>query len=111
MEEKSNNYVSKIREAPIIIVERRIGVMLSKSDLERLKKVNIQDEKIEDLPDISVLPADMDEFLYNRAKLYFEYVKNPYLFRVGDVGVKVNFIGEKSFYDAIKDMVVDINEH
>ena len=110
MEEKTNDDVLNLHYVPIIIAERRIGIMLSKSDLEELKNAEFVKEEFENLPDISNIHPDIDEHLYNRAKLFFEYVKNPYLFRVGDIGVKVNFVGDKSFHDAVKNMVVDINE-
>lgn len=32
---------------------------------------------------------------------YFEQIKNPYLFKVGDVRVKVSFGGDRSFSDAL----------
>ena len=32
---------------------------------------------------------------------YFEQIKNPYLFKVGDMRVKVSFGGDRSFTDAL----------
>ena len=36
-----------------------------------------------------------------RVEEYFDAVKNPYIFRVGDVGVKINCVGNKNLEESI----------
>ena len=47
------------------------------------------------------LKIDIDEPIINRARRYFQDIKNPYIFRVGDIGVKINCSGDKNLADSI----------
>ena len=42
------------------------------------------------------LKIDVEEPIINRARKYFMDIKNPYIFRVGDIGVKINCSGDKT---------------
>ncbi|MGN1420939.1 MAG: DUF6870 family protein [Eubacterium sp.] len=75
--------------------------MLSKSDLDECRRADINSFDINDLTDITNLNIDTGKPIINRTEEYFGTVKNPYMFRVGDVGVKINCIGDKELADSI----------
>lgn len=56
--------------------------------------VNIEAMHKEALADVSCLPLDDAIPRAERAKRMAETVKNPYCFRVGDMGVKLEFPAE-----------------
>lgn len=91
----------KIYYMPTIIQERRVGRMFTKSQLEECRKADFNTCNLNDLPDATNLKIDIDEPVINRARKYFKDVKNPYMFRVGDVGVKINCSGDKNLSDSI----------
>lgn len=86
---------------PTISVKGCVGKMITKSELEECRKADINSFDINDLTDITNLNIDTGKSIINRTAKYFETVKNPYMFRVGDVGVKINCIGDKSLADSI----------
>ena len=61
--------------------------------------------KVKDLPDVTNLKIDVEEPIINRARKYFMDIKNPYIFRVGDIGVKINCSGDKNLSDSIMNIV------
>lgn len=75
--------------------------MFTKSQLDECRKADFNTCKIDDLPDVAKVKIDIDEPIINRAMKYFQAVKNPYIFRVGDVGVKINCSGDKNLADSI----------
>ena len=78
--------------------------MFTKSELERCHKADFQSYNMNDLTDVTNLKIDINESIIKRASKYFDIVKNPYIFRVGDVGVKINCVGNKSLTDSIIDL-------
>lgn len=86
---------------PTIIAERCVGRMFTKSQLEECRKADFNTCNMNDLPDVTNLKIDIDEPIINRARKYFKDVKNPYMFRVGDIGVKINCSGDKNLSDSI----------
>lgn len=79
--------------------------MYTKTELEAFKNADFSSYKINELTDVSGLKFDMTESVVNRAEKYFDTVENPYIFRVGDVGVRVNCIGSKPLGDSIVSIV------
>lgn len=73
----------------------------TKSELEAFKNADFSSYKINELTDVSGLKFDMTDSVVSRAEKYFDTVKNPYIFRVGDVGVRVNCIGSKTLGESI----------
>ena len=75
--------------------------MINSSELNLLKNVAITDcfkDSLVDLRDVNIdLSKPVDEKMNN----YFDQIKNPYLFKVGDVRVKVSFGGQRSFTEAL----------
>lgn len=86
---------------PTIIQERRVGRMFTKSQLDECRKADFNSCTVNDLTDVTNLIIDVDEPIINRARKYFQDIKNPYIFRVGDVGVKINCSGDKDLSDSI----------
>lgn len=99
----------KLHYVPTIIQERRVGRMFTKSQLDECRKADFNSCKINDLPDVTNLKIDVDEPIINRARKYFQDIKNPYIFRVGDVGVKINCSGDKNLSDSIMNIVISSN--
>lgn len=99
----------KLHYVPTIIQERRVGRMFTKSQLEECRKADFNSCNMNDLPDVTNLKIDIDEPIINRARKYFKDVKNPYIFRVGDVGVKINCSGDKSLSDSIVNIATSSN--
>lgn len=91
----------KLHYVPTIILERCVGRMFTKSQLDECRKADFNTCNMNDLPDVTNLKIDIDEPIVNRARKYFKDVKNPYMFRVGDVGVKINCSGDKDLSDSI----------
>ena len=50
------------------------------------------------------MDIDTKEPIDKRCEKYFKTVKNPYAFRVGKVGVKVNFVGSNDFADSLANL-------
>lgn len=75
--------------------------MYTKTELEALKNADFSSYKINELIDVSGLNFDMTESVVSRAEKYFNTVENPYIFRVGDIGVKVNCIGSRTLGESI----------
>ena len=75
--------------------------MLTKTELGEYRKADLNYCKVSDLTDIADLKINTKDSIINRISKYFETVKNPYMFRVGDVGVKINCIGDKDLADSI----------
>ena len=90
---------------PTIIGERRVGGMFTKLQLDEYRKVDFNTCKMNDLIDVANLKIDMNEPIISRVTEYFQVVKNPYIFRVGDIGVKINCSGNKTLVDSIVNII------
>ena len=75
--------------------------MLNSLDLNFLKNAAIADYSKDNLVDLHDVKIDTGKPVVDKINDYFEQIKNPYLFKVGDVGVKVSFGGDRSFTDAL----------
>ena len=75
--------------------------MLNSFDLNILKTVSIADLPKDSLVDLRDVKIDTNKSVSERILNYFDQIKNPYLFKVGDVKVKVSFGGERSFTDVL----------
>ena len=95
----------KFLSMPTIIQERRVGRMFSKEELKKCRSADICSCDINKLTDVTNLKVDVSESIIDRARKYFQSVRNPYMFRVGDVGVKINCGKGKKLSDSIIDIV------
>ena len=71
--------------------------MLNSFDLTMLKNIAIADCSESDLVDLHDVKIDTGKPVVDKMNDFFEQIKNSYLFKVGDVRVKVSFGGERSF--------------
>ncbi len=65
--------------------------MLTASQLEALRQVDIATIDKNELVDIRTVQVDKDAPFEERLQQFMEQIKNPYAFRVGDVAVKLEF--------------------
>ena len=56
---------------------------------------------IEDYKDLKVLTVDKTKPIEERLKQFIADVKNPYMVRVGDTLVRIEFTGGRNFSDAL----------
>ena len=81
--------------------------MLNSFDLNLLKNAAIADCSESDLVDLHNVKIDPSKSVADKMNDYFEQVKNPYLFKVGDIRVKVSFGGERSFTDVLGSAILN----
>lgn len=94
---------------PTLLTKEGVKSVLTKSELNEMKRVDISKCNKNDLADISTLRLDISDNLTVKIEDYVRAVKNPYAFRVGDVGVKINCEGDKAFSQSIIDLVKNFN--
>ena len=82
-------------------------VMLNSFDLNFLKNAAIADYRTSDLVDLHDVKIDPSKSVAEKMNDYFEQIKNPYLFKVGDVRVKVSFGGDRSFTEALGAVILN----
>ena len=75
--------------------------MLNSFDLMNLKAAAIADCSKDSLVDLHDVKIDPSKSVVDKMNDYFEQIKNPYLFKVGDMRVKVSFGADRSFTDAL----------
>ena len=75
--------------------------MLNYFDLINLKTAAIADYSKDSLVDLRDVKIDSGKSVPEKMNDYFEQIKNPYLFKVGDVRVKVSFGGNRTLTDAL----------
>ena len=74
-------------------------------DLINFQKANFTDYSIDKLVDLHQVKIDTEKTVNERMISYIKQVKNPYIFRVCDVKVQVNFSSERSFNEALKSAI------
>lgn len=75
--------------------------MFNSFDLKLMRNAAIADCSKDSLVDLRDVKINTDQSVPEKILNYFEQIKNPYLFKVGDVRVKVCFGAERSFTDAL----------
>ena len=75
--------------------------MLNYFDLINFKTAAIADYSKDSLVDLRDVKIDSGKSVPEKMNEYFEQIKNPYLFKVGDMRVKLSFGGERSFNEAL----------
>ena len=75
--------------------------MLDSFDLIMLRNVDIAECSKDSLVDLHDVKIDAEKSVPEKMNDYFEQIKNPYLFKVGDMRVKLTFGGERSFNEAL----------
>lgn len=85
--------------------------MLNSFDLNLLRNAAIADFPKDSLVDLRDVKIDINKSESERILKYFEQIKNPYLFKVGDMRVKVRFGTERSFTDAIGSAISNVRDY
>ena len=76
--------------------------------LECLKSLDIGDVKLEDLVDIRTVHIDTSKPVLERILSFMALIKNPYLFKVGDTPVKVEFNDDgPSLQEALEQFILN----
>jgi len=70
---------------------RKLKEMIPQISLEQCRSLKINDVKIEDLQDIKSVRINPNKPVMDRLISFMLQIKNPYLFRVDDTSVKVEF--------------------
>lgn len=65
--------------------------MISSKDLENFKSFDIGDVKLDELVDIRTVKIDTTRPVLERILSFMAQIRNPYLFKVGNTPVKVEF--------------------
>ena len=81
--------------------------MITIEQLKELSKVDIRTCNRDELVDIKTIQIDKTKSNIERINDFIEAVKNPYLFKVGDVVVKLNFAEDgESFQKKMENIVL-----
>lgn len=75
--------------------------MLSSVQLSNLRNIDLSTCDIESLVDLREIKIDTAKPVIDRVNSYFSQIKNPYLFKVDDVVVKVKYGNGKTFLDSL----------
>ena len=65
--------------------------MIFREQLNAMRELNIDSIASEDLIDLENIQIDTTQPREKRVESFFEQIKNPYIFRVDDIVVKVNY--------------------
>ena len=71
--------------------------MLSRADLHQYRKTDLTGCNLSELVDLRTVSVDKGQTPDKRIESFVSQVHNPYLFRVNDVAIKVEFAGTKPF--------------
>ena len=75
--------------------------MAQQTEWERLKHADIEHCKVENLVELGTVSIDKSLPIRERLRSFLAHVKNPYLFKVDGIAVKVEFSSGKSLEDAL----------
>ena len=75
--------------------------MLNRSELSKCRNASIMSCQPDSLVDLREVKIDTTKSVRERLDSFTNQVRNPYLFKVDDVIVKVNFGNERPVTDAI----------
>ena len=75
--------------------------MSHQTELERLKNMDIEQCEPDQLVDLRSVSIDKNLPAPERMRSFVKQIKNPYLFKVDDITVKVEFSSGKSFEDSL----------
>ena len=79
--------------------------MLDKAYLKKMQSTDIESCEKSSLTDIKSLNIEADKQQTDKIKAFVEYVGNPYLLRIGETVVEVEYTGKRSFSEAITNLL------
>lgn len=71
------------------------------TELDRLKNMDIEQCESDQLVDLRFVSIDKSIPVPERMRSFVKQIKNPYLFKVDDITVKVEFSSGKSLEDSL----------
>ena len=74
---------------------------MTRDELDKYRNASPEDCSFSSLADLKSISIDTSEPVDERINALFDAMHNPYLFRVGDVTVKVNFKSNESLSDML----------
>ena len=75
--------------------------MEHQTELNRLKHMDIEQCEPDQLVDLRSVSIDKSRPVSERMRSFVKQIKNPYLFKVDDITVKVEFSSGKSLEDSL----------
>lgn len=81
---------------------------MTAEEYRKMLNTDFSDVELEELTDISGIQIDRGLPLEERKQQYLKKVGNPYLVRVGNMKVKVQFTGGISFNEAFENMLLSV---
>ena len=75
--------------------------MEHQTELNRLKRMDIEQCEPDQLVDLRSVSIDKSLPVSERMSAFIKQIKNPYLFKVDDIAVKVEFSSGKSLEDSL----------
>ena len=83
---------------------------MNEQELDILKKVDVRNVALDDLVDIRNVKIDSTKCVEERIFDFIQQIKNPYVFKVGDIAVKVNYnengpTFQEKFQNFLKDCI------
>lgn len=90
---------------PIIFYERNDGGMFDRTQLQNCRTASVTTCDKKSLIDIRDIKIDTSQPTHNRMVSFVEQIRNPYLFKVGDTVVKVDYEGGKEFSKVFTDLL------
>lgn len=85
--------------------ERTGEQVLDIAQLQNLKSVGAVDCNLSSLADLKDISVDTSQPTANRMISFAKQIKNPYLFKVGEIAVKVEYGEGKNLSDALVDIL------
>lgn len=84
----------------------RFGVApLNTKDLDVLKNESVTTCEKNNLVDLKEVKVNMRKNKFNRMQEFVDEIKNPYLFKVGDIVVKIEYCGDKNVTEAVANAI------
>lgn len=65
--------------------------MLTEEELDLMKNIDIRSVDRDSLADLNDISIDTSQTIEKRIASFIDQIKNPYVFRIGEVIVKVNY--------------------
>ena len=79
--------------------------MLDKTELKKLQSADIEACDKNSLTDINNIKIEADQQMVDKINSFVEHIGNPYLFKVGEIAVKVEYEGRTSFNKAFANII------
>lgn len=79
--------------------------MFDKAYLKKMQRTDIESCEKNSLTDIKSINIEADKRQNDKINAFIKYVGNPYLLKVGETVVEVEYSGKRSFSEAITNLL------